>query len=88
MIKKLSKKAIYIMLLIITLLSSFQGIVSATEISNAFIQYSHDCGYHLQYWHNNKWYYVITSYVEYTAPNGNKYQHIVLILTELVLQQV
>ena len=73
MIKKLSKKAIYIMLLIITLLSSFQGIVSATEISNAFIQYSHDCGYHLQYWHNNKWYYVITSYVEYTAPNGNKY---------------
>lgn len=73
MIKKISKKAIYIMLLIVTLLSSFQGIVSATEINNAFIQYSHDCGYHLQYWHNNKWYYVITSYVEYTAPNGQRY---------------
>lgn len=73
MIKKISKKAIYIMLLIITLLSSFQGIVSAVEINNAFIQYSHDCGYHLQYWHNNQWTYVITSYVEYTAPNGNKY---------------
>lgn len=75
MIKKLSKKAIYIMLLIITLLSSFQGIVSATEINNAFIQYSHDCGYHLQFFDHkqNAWSYVKTSYVEYTAPNGNKY---------------
>lgn len=75
MIKKVSKKVIYIMLLIITLLSSFQSIVSATEINNAFIQFSHDCGYHLQFWDTkqNAWSYVITSYVEYTAPNGNKY---------------
>lgn len=75
MIKKVSKKIIYIILLIITLLSSFQGIVSAVEINNAFIQYSHDCGYHLQFWDTkqNRWSYVITSYVEYTAPNGNKY---------------
>ena len=52
MIKKLSKKAIYIMLLIITIMSSFQGIVSATEIDNAFIQYSHNCGYHLELCNN------------------------------------
>ena len=75
MIKKLSKKAIYIMLLIITIMSSFQGIVSATEIDNAFIQYSHNCGYHLQFWDTkqNAWSYVITSYVDYVAPNGTRY---------------
>ena len=73
MIKDLAKKTIYIMLLMIILLSSFQGIVSAVEINNAYIQFSHDCGNHIMFWKNNQLCNIISRYVEYTAPNGNKY---------------
>ena len=62
-------------MLILTLFSSFQGIVFAqTEISDAYIEYSHDTGHHLQYWNASKgrWSYVITSFVEYEH-NGRRY---------------
>lgn len=73
--KKLRKKILAILMLILTLFSSFQGIVFAqTEISDAYIEYSHDTGHHLQYWNASKgrWSYVITSFVEYEH-NGRRY---------------
>ena len=73
--KKLRKRILAILMLILTLFSSFQGIVFAqTEISDAYIEYSHDTGHHLQYWNASKgrWSYVITSFVEYEH-NGRKY---------------
>lgn len=73
--KKLRRKFLAILMLILTLFSSFQGIVFAqTEISDAYIEYSHDTGYHLQYWNASKgrWSYVITSFVEYEH-NGRRY---------------
>lgn len=72
--KKTLKKVILVILLMLLLLSSFQNLVlAATEISEANIVYSHDCGYHLQFWYNGRWSYVITSYVQYQAPNGQYY---------------
>lgn len=73
--KKLRRKFLAILMLILTLFSSFQGIVFAqTEISDAYIEYSHDTGHHLQYWNASKgrWSYVITSFVEYEH-NGRRY---------------
>lgn len=73
--KKLRRKILAILMLILTLFSSFQGIVFAqTEISDAYIEYSHDTGHHLQYWNASKgrWSYVITSFVEYEH-NGRRY---------------
>lgn len=72
--KKTLKKVVCISLIIIYLLPIFQNVsLAATEISEANIVYEHDCGRHLQYWHNNQWYYVIVSYVHYQAPNGQHY---------------
>ena len=72
--KKTLKKVVCILLIIMYLLPIFQNVsLAATEISEANIVYEHDCGHHLQYWHNDKWYYVIVSYVHYQAPNGQHY---------------
>lgn len=72
--KKTFKKILVILLILMYLLPMFQSVsLAATEISEANIIYDHDCGYHLQYWHNNSWHYVIISFVKYKAPNGQYY---------------
>ena len=50
MIKVKGKKVIAMLLLILTLCSTFSGFSFATEISEANLQNKGDCGYHLQYW--------------------------------------
>lgn len=64
---KQKNKIIYIILLLIYLLNSFSGIVSATQINNAQIINLGDCGYHLQFWDTNQsaWSYIITTMVGY-----------------------
>ena len=67
MIKVKGKKVIAMLLLILTLCSTFSGFSFATEISEANLQDKGDCGYHLQYWNADKngWYYIITTFVTY-----------------------
>ncbi|MBQ3413830.1 MAG: Cys-Gln thioester bond-forming surface protein [Clostridia bacterium] len=64
---KQKKKIIYAILLIVYLLNSFAGIVSAAQISNADIVDLGDCGYHLQFWDTkqNAWSYIITTMAGY-----------------------
>ena len=69
------KKLISIFMLIIIVLMSFKNIsFGIAEISSATVSYSHDTGYHLQYWKSsiNDWSYVKTSYIEYEY-NGKRY---------------
>ena len=74
MIKVKGKKVIAMLLLILTLCSTFIGFSFATEISEANLQDKGDCGYHLQYWNADKngWYYIITTFVTYQK-NGVEY---------------
>mgnify|MGYP002922649504 FL=1 len=67
MIKVKGKKVIAMLLLILTLCSTFSRFSFATEISEANLQNKGDCGYHLQYWNADKngWYYIITTFVTY-----------------------
>ena len=67
MIKVKGKKVIAMLLLFLTLCSTFSGFSFATEISEANLQNKGDCGYHLQYWNaeKNGWYYIITTFVTY-----------------------
>ncbi len=67
MIKVKGKKVIAMLLLILTLCSTFSRFSFATEISEANLQDKGDCGYHLQYWNADKngWYYIITTFVTY-----------------------
>ena len=67
MIKVKGKKVIAMLLLFLTLCSTFSGFSFATEISEANLQDKGDCGYHLQYWNADKngWYYIITTFVTY-----------------------
>ena len=64
---KQKKKIFYAILLIVYLLNSFVGIVSAAQISSAEIVNLGDCGYHLQYWNEDKntWSYIITTMAGY-----------------------
>ena len=74
MIKVKGKKVIAMLLLFLTLCSTFSGFSFATEISEANLQDKGDCGYHLQYWNADKngWYYIITTFVTYQK-NGVEY---------------
>ena len=54
MIKVKGKKVIAMLLLILTLCSTFSRFSFATEISEANLQDKGDCGYHLQYWNAEK----------------------------------
>ena len=64
---KQKNKIIYTILLIVYLLNSFSGIVSAVQISNADIVDLGDCGSHLQFWDTkqNAWSYIITTMAGY-----------------------
>ena len=64
---KQKKKIIYAILLIVYLLNSFAGIVSAAQISDAEIVDLGDCGFHLQFWdpNQNAWSYIITTMAGY-----------------------
>lgn len=66
------KKIVSIIMLILILLNSMQGIVSAFDINSAKIEDLGDCGYHLQFWDTNqgKWSYIITKMVGYRDNTG------------------
>ena len=66
------KKIVSIIMLILILLNSMQGIVSAFDISSAKIEDLGDCGYHLQFWDTKqgKWSYIITKMVGYRDNTG------------------
>lgn len=71
--KKLSKKLVYVLLILMTILPNLMQTVSlATEINGAYLQKRGDCGLHLQYWTGSAWHYVTTSYVTYNQ-NGVEY---------------
>lgn len=67
-----TKKIVSIIMLILILLNSMSGIVSAFDINSATIENLGDCGYHLQYWdsENNRWSYIITTLVGYRDNTG------------------
>lgn len=60
------------MMLILVSFVTFTNTTLATEITSAELQSKGDCGHHLQYWHNNQWTYVTTTFVTYTE-NGVEY---------------
>lgn len=74
MTKKKNIKMISIVLLIITLFSNIGTVAvqASTEIQSADLKYIKDCGDYLQA-KDGEWYTIVASYVEYTAPDGNKY---------------
>lgn len=67
-----TKKIVSIIMLILILLNSMSGIVSAFDINSAKIEDLGDCGYHLQYYDsaNNRWSYIITTLVGYRDNSG------------------
>lgn len=74
MTKSNTKKIIGIVLTIsIIILSMSTFVQAATEITTADLTYVQDCGSHLQAKDENGWYTIVASYVEYKAPNGQKY---------------
>ena len=66
MIKR-KEKIIYILLLLIYLINSFSGVVSAVQINDAKILDLGECERHLQFWDTkqNAWSDIITTYVGY-----------------------
>lgn len=74
MIKKCAKKGIAILLLVLSLFSTFSNVFAVTPISSALIKNGGDCGYHLQFWDSsqNAWSYVKTTYVYYEE-GGKQY---------------
>ena len=66
------KKIVSIIMLILILLNSMQGIVSAFDINSAKIEDLGDCGYHLQFWDTKqgKWSYIITTMAGYRDNTG------------------
>ena len=71
--KKINKIVSALMLTML-IIGQFSNIFAAFDVQSAFIEYQTDCGDYLQV--NNgggNWGRVITSYVEYQAPDGQKY---------------
>lgn len=69
-----SKKLISILMIIVTMFSTLNSSIFATEINKANIQNSGEVEYHLQYWNSDKniWSYIKTTYTTYTE-NGKQY---------------
>lgn len=67
MLKKITKKGMAILMLILTLLSTFSNFVNAVEINSAVIRNGGECGRHLQFYDTNQhaWSYIITHYAYY-----------------------
>lgn len=74
MLKKYTKKSIALLMLILTILSTFSNLVFATEISSAVVRNGGECGYHLQFFDTdqNAWSYIITHYAYYEE-GGHQY---------------
>ena len=71
---KKMKKVVSALMLVITLLMQFSNVFAAFDVTSAGLIYDRDCGHYLDFNNgNNKWGEVITGYVEYQAPNGQKY---------------
>lgn len=60
------KKWLSILMIIITMFSTFGNIVYALEIDTADLKNSGRCEEHLQYWNGSSWSYITTTYVTYT----------------------
>ena len=72
---KITKKAIAILMLLTTILSSLSNIVFAKSVGNdAYLENKGDCGYHVQYWDeaHSRWSYIICTYVTHTEA-GKEY---------------
>ncbi len=74
MLKKITKKGMAILMLILTLLSTFSGFVNAVEINSAVVRNGGECGRHLQFYDTNQhaWSYIITHYAYYEQ-GGRQY---------------
>ena len=75
MINKIIKKSVAIMMLLSMIFSSISNIVfAATPISEAYIQDRGDCGYHLQYYNQERgaWSYIKCNYVVFNK-DGKDY---------------
>lgn len=68
-----TRKIVSIIMLILILLNSMQGIVNAFDINNAKIENLGDCGHHLQFWDakQSAWSYINTTMVGYRDDTGN-----------------
>ena len=82
---KMKKKIIYILLLLIYLINSFSGIVSAVQINNAQILDLGECERHLQFWDTkqNAWSDIITTYVGFPLSPTHYDFHIITLLSLL-----
>lgn len=71
---RLKKIMTWIILWVILGISLMPMAYAQTEVTDAYIEYSHDTGHHLKYWKSsiNDWSYVNTAYVQYEH-NGVKY---------------
>ncbi|MBR3003080.1 MAG: Cys-Gln thioester bond-forming surface protein [Clostridia bacterium] len=74
MLKKVTKKSVALVMLLLTIFSTFSNIVLAADFSSATIRNGGDCGFHLQFWDENQnaWSYIITTY-SYYEQNGVQY---------------
>ena len=72
---RITKKAIAVLMLLTTILSSLSNIVFAKSVGNdAYLENKGDCGYHVQYWDeaHSRWSYIICTYVTHTEA-GKEY---------------
>lgn len=75
MYKRIIKKSVVILMIIMSLLSTFSNIaLASTEINRATIRNGGDCGYHLQFFDTkqNAWSFIITTFAYYEQ-NGVQY---------------
>lgn len=74
MLKKITRKSIAILMLILTLLSTFSNFVNAVEINSAVIKNGGECGRHLQFFDTsqNAWSDIITHFAYYEQ-GGKQY---------------
>ena len=74
MLKKITKKSMAILMLILTLLSTFSNFVNAVEINSVVVRNGGECGRHLQFYDTNQhaWSYIITHYAYYEQ-GGRQY---------------
>ena len=72
--KKINKKILAILMLVLTIFSTFQNFVFAEKLNESNLYSKGECGNHLQYWNadKNMWYYVTCYYTAYSE-GGREY---------------
>lgn len=68
-------KILTLMLVLNIIIPIFFNVVSAFLVDKANIEKQYQSVGHLRYWNTelNDWYYIVTTIVKYTAPNGKKH---------------